>query len=159
MFRYTLMFRLTFQGKQKQNLKAWVIVDPLKQNRHWIVPCGDPCATLTVVAGVDAVARHGDVLSLAVQRLQEGHQVLVVGQFLGDGERHHHHVDGRVAFCEGAEQRRDWTVQLLHRAFRCGWRVAVVLGVTHPCRDTEVRWWEIKQRGQSPHLHLGVVMV
>lgn len=130
------MFRLILQWKhcQKQNFKAWIIVD----------------STLTVVAGVDAVARHRDVLSLAVQRLQEGHQVLVVGQFLGDGERHDHHVDGCVAFCEGAEQRRDGTVQLLHRAFRCGRRVAVVLGVTHPCRDKEVRWWEIKQRGPSP---------
>lgn len=87
--------------------------------------------TLGVVAGVDAVARHGHILVLGVQRLQEGHQVLVMGQLLCDGERHHHHVDRRVAFCEGTEQRRDRTVELLHGALWRGWRVAVVLGVTH----------------------------
>lgn len=91
-----------------------------------------PSVTLIVVAGVDAVAGHGDVLGLAVERLQEGHQVLVVGQFLGDGKGHHHHVDRRVAFREGAEQRRDGAVQLLYGALRCGRGVAVVLGVTHP---------------------------
>lgn len=90
-----------------------------------------PCVTLTVVAGMDAVSRHGDVLVLVVERLQEGHQVLVVREFLRDGEGHHHHVDGRVALCEGAEQGGDGTVQLLHRALRRGGRVAVVLGITH----------------------------
>jgi len=72
--------------------------------------------TLSVVAGVDTVARQGDVLRLAVERLQEGHQVLVMGELLGDGEGHHHHVDGGVALREGAEQRGDRTVQLLHGA-------------------------------------------
>lgn len=88
--------------------------------------------TLSVVAGVNAVARHGHVLGLVVQRLQEGHQVLVMRELLGDGEGHHHHVDGSVTFCECAEQRRDGTVQLLHCALGRGWGVAVVLGVTHP---------------------------
>lgn len=88
--------------------------------------------TLSVVAGVDAVPRHRDVLVLVVERLQEGHQVLVVRQLLGHREGDDHHVDGRVALGEGAEQRGDGPVQLFHRALRRGRRVAVVLGVTHP---------------------------
>lgn len=72
--------------------------------------------TLSAVAGVDAVARQRHILVLAVERLQEGHQVLVMRELLGDGEGHHHHVDGRVALGEGAEQRGDRAVQLLHGA-------------------------------------------
>ena len=90
-----------------------------------------PWITLCVVAGVNAVAGEGDVLVLVFQRLQEGHQVLVVRQLLGHGEGHHHHVDGRLALRQGAEQRGDWTVELLHGALGGGRGVAVVLGITH----------------------------
>lgn len=54
-----------------------------------------------------------------------------MGQFLGDRERHHHHVYGRVSFGQRPEQRRDWAVQFLHCALRGRRRVTVVLGVTH----------------------------
>lgn len=120
----------------KRKPEVWPVADWLELNVCAVLRG----ATLAVVAGVDAVAGHGDVLSLAVQRLQEGHQVLVVGQLLGHGEGHHHHVDGRVAFCEGAEERGDGAVQLLHRALGRGRRVAVVLGVAHPCQDREAGW-------------------
>lgn len=88
--------------------------------------------TLIVVARVDAVAGHRDVLVLVVERLQEGNQVLVVRQLLGHGEGHHHHIDGGLALRQGAEQRGYGAVELLHRALRRGGGVAVVLGVTHP---------------------------
>lgn len=87
---------------------------------------------MSVVAGVDTVAGQRDVLRVGVERLEEGHQVLVMGELIRDGEGHHHHVDGRVALRQGAEQRGDRAVQLLHGALRCGRSVAVVLGVTHP---------------------------
>lgn len=80
---------------------------------------------------MNAVAGQGDVLVLVVERLQEGHQVLVVRQLLRHGEGHHHHVDGRVALRQRAEQRGDGPVQLLHGALGRGRGVAVVLGVAH----------------------------
>lgn len=95
-------------------------------------PCQHSGVTLTVEAALDAVPRQSHVLVLAVERLEEGHQVLVVRQLLGDGEGHDHHADLHVAFREGAEQRGDRIWQLLHGALRRGRRVAVVLGVTHP---------------------------
>lgn len=95
--------------------------------------------TLDVIAGVDAVPRHGNVLVRVVQRLQEGNQVLVVGQLLCDGEGHHHHFDRPFAFGERVEQRGDGPVKLLHGAPRGRWRIAVVLGITHPWnKDTVV---------------------
>lgn len=91
-----------------------------------------PSRTLGVVAGVNAVPRHRNVLMRVVQRLQEGHQVLVVRQLLGDGEGHHHHVDRGVAFGERAEERGDGPVKLLHGTPRRRRRIAVILGITHP---------------------------
>ncbi len=78
-----------------------------------------------------AAAGQGDVVALAVQRLQERHEVLVVGKLLGDGERHDHHVYGGVAFGQSAEERRDWPVQLLYGALGGGRTVVVSPGVTH----------------------------
>lgn len=104
-------------------------------------------STLSVIAGMDAVSRHRDILVLVVQWFQEGHQVLVVGQLLCNRERHHHHVDRWVTFSEGAEQWGDGTVQLLHGTPRRGWWIAVVLGVAHPWH-----WKEYleKLKGQFP---------
>ena len=80
---------------------------------------------------MNAVAGEGDVLVLVFQRLQEGHQVLVVRQLLRHREGHHHHVDRRLALRQGAEQRGDGSVELLHGALGGGRGVAVVLWITH----------------------------
>lgn len=85
-----------------------------------------------------AAARQWDFVALAVECLQERHEVLVVGKFLSDRERHDHHVNGGVAFGQSAEERRDWSVQLLHGALGGGRTVAVIPGVTHSC-GTEKR--------------------
>lgn len=86
-------------------------------------------------------------MALAVERLQERHQVLMVGKFLGDRERHDHHVNGGVAFGQSAEERRDWAVQLLYRALGGGRTVVVIPGVTHS--DTVAAL--LPQRAQTQH--------
>lgn len=89
---------------------------------------------------MDAAAGQRDVVTLAVECLQERHEVLVVGEFLSDGKRHHHHVNGGVAFGQSAEERRDWSVQLFYGALGGGGTVVVIPGVTHSCwpEETEV---------------------
>lgn len=76
-------------------------------------------------------------MALAVESLQERHEVLVVGKFLSDRERHDHHVNGGIAFGQSAEERRDWAVQLLYGALGGGWTVVVIPGVTHSCGTEE----------------------
>lgn len=78
-------------------------------------------------------------MALAVERLQERHEVLVVGKLLGDGERHDHHVNGGVAFGQSAEERRDWPVQLLYGALGGGRTVVVSPGVTHSCETEQTK--------------------
>lgn len=93
--------------------------------------------TLRVVAGVDAVPGQRDVVMRVLQRLQEGHQVLVIGQLFSHREGHHHHVDGCVSVGQRSEERGDRPLQLLHCALGRRRRVAQVLRVTHALKQQE----------------------
>lgn len=88
-----------------------------------------------VIAGVDAVAGQRDVLMCVLHGLQERDQTLVIRELFSYRKRDHHHVDGRVSLRQSSEQRRDGSVQLLHRALSGGRCVAVVFRVAHPCED------------------------
>lgn len=84
-----------------------------------------------LIGVVEARLRQRDILMLLLQRLQERHEVLMVRELLGHGERHHHHVDRSVSISEGPEEWRDRRMEVLHRAFGSGRGLAVVPGVTH----------------------------
>lgn len=98
---------------------------------------------------MDAATGQWDVVTLAVECLQERHEVLVVGEFLGDGKRHDHHVNGGVAFGQSAEERRDWSVQLFYGALGGGRAVVVIPWVTHSCWPEEMMEKPRKRQWQA----------